>query len=300
MPALFLAFCTAAFAQETPATQPSELIKPATTAGPVERPEDADKPMITLQKGDLPIILSAPHGGRKKIPGSAVRTGKNILIKKGSKSTFTMAFDQNVDVIALKLADELEKRTGKRPYLVVANFTRRNADANRGPEDGFEDAAGEAVWNQYHDAIKAYRKDIQEKFNHRGLLLDIHGNAVGPDVVIRGTANWTSDKHLTEEFGKEAVIGPTGLFAGLAKDPAYKLMPPIDKPDEPEYERLNGGYITREYGSYQGGTFDAVQLELGTAIRKPENLDHFVTALADGLVPFMYQYLLVPAEAAKK
>ena len=34
--------------------------------------------LITTSKGGLPLILSAPHGGRKSIPGVESRTGEGI------------------------------------------------------------------------------------------------------------------------------------------------------------------------------------------------------------------------------
>jgi hypothetical protein len=256
------------------------------------------KPLVYVERGDLPIILSAPHGGRLPVPGAGVRTGKNILIPKGVKNTFTMAFDGNVDKIALTLADDIQKRTGHRPYVVIAYFSRRFVDANRGPEEGYEDDAGEKVWNEYHDAIKAARLEILHRFNRRGCIFDIHGNGVGPWVVIRGTANWTSDQHIVEEFGKDAITGPHGLLGPLGADPTYKMIPPLDRPDDPEYAKLNGGYITREYGSYQGGTFDAVQLELGPNVRKAENIPHFCDLMSDGIVRFLNACLLVPGASA--
>ena len=299
--ALLLTFCTAAVAQEVPATQPGELIKPSTAAGPVEKPEDANKPLITIQKGDLPIILSAPHGGRKKVPGSAVRTGKNILIKKGVKNTFTMAYDPNVDVVAQQLADELEKRTGKRPYVVIANFSRRYVDANRGPTEGAEDAAGQAVYDEYHGAIQQFRSEILQKFGQRGLIIDIHGHGRPGEsgTIIRGTADWNSVRHLVEEFGKESIVGEGGLLGPL-NAAGNKFLPACDQLEEKEYPSLNGGYITREYGSFAGGNFDAIQFELGGDYRKLPNIPKFVSTLADGFVPFTNKYLLMTEPVEKK
>lgn len=285
-----LAVASLALAQKTP-----ELMTtgPAATQPAVTQPTTQPKQLVYIERGELPIILSAPHGGRMKIPGSGVRTGKNILIKKGVKNTFTMAFDGNVDVIALTLADDIEKLTGKRPYVVVANFTRRNVDANRAPEQAYEDDAGEIVYNQYHDAIKAFRAEII-RTNKRGLIIDIHGHGREKDTIIRGTADWTSVRHLVEEFGKESVVGADGILGTLARDPAYKHLPAVDQLDEKEFPSLNGGFITRNYGSYQGGDFDSIQFELGSNIRKPENIPHFSETLAEGTVRFMNRYLLIP------
>jgi N-formylglutamate amidohydrolase len=255
------------------------------------------KPLITIQQGNLPLILSAPHGGRLAIPGAAKRTGENFLIKRGLKNNFTDAFDGNVDLVALTLADEIEKRTGKRPYVVVANFSRTYVDANRTAEEAYESDAAKAVYEEYHGAIRKFRTEIIQKWK-RGLLIDIHGHGRDAEAIIRGTADWHSVRHLVEEFGKEAVAGPEGLLGPIAAA-GNKFIPPIDKFDEKEYTALNGGFITRNYGSFQGGNFDAIQFELGTNYRKAENIPKFATQLADGIVPFMKKYLLIGATTTR-
>jgi hypothetical protein len=239
----------------------------------------------------LPIILSAPHGGKLAIPDAARRTGQNILIKKGVKANYSLAFDGNVDVIALKLADELERRTGKRPYVVIANFSRRYVDANRPPEEAYESDAAGAVYDQYHSAIRRFRSDVIRRWR-RGLLIDLHGHGRDPAAIIRGTADWASVRHLVEEFGKEAVVGPDGLLGPLAAA-GNKFIPPPDQLDEREFKELNGGFITRTYGSFAGGNFDAIQFELGGKFRNAANIPAFVNQLADGLVPFTDRYLLI-------
>ena len=282
---VLIAMSTAARADER-ATAPA-----APTTAPATRPTTRPAELLTVQPGDLPIILSAPHGGKLPIPDAARRTGDNFLIKKGVKANYSIAFDGNVDVVAHQLADELERRTGKRPYLVVANFSRRYVDANRTPEEAYESEAGRAVYERYHAAIRQFRTEVIRKWQ-RGLLIDIHGHGRDPATIIRGTADWASVRHLVEEFGKEAIVGPDGLLGPLAAA-GNKLVPPNDGLDEPEFKALNGGFITRTYGSFAGGNFDAIQFELGGKFRKAENIPTFVSQTADGLVPFTNRYLLV-------
>jgi hypothetical protein len=262
-------------------------------AAPATRPGD----LLTIIPGDLPLILSAPHGGKLAVPGAARRTGDTFLSKKGVKNNFTVAFDGNVDVLALTLADEIQKRTGHRPYVVVANFSRRYVDANRTPEEAYESDAGKAVYDRYHAALRTFRSEVIAKWR-RGLLIDIHGHGRDPATIIRGTADWTSVRHLVEEFGKGSVTGEDGLLGPVAKA-GHQFVPPLDKDDEKEFVALNGGFITRNYGSFQGGNFDAIQFELGGKYRKAEYIPTFAGQLADGVVPFMNRYLLVEGAATK-
>src|SRR5262245_15709108 len=79
--------------------------------------------LVLAQAGELPVILTAPHGGRADVPGCEVRTAVG--------SRFVVTSDMNTDVLALSIAEELWRLTGKRPYVVVAKFHRKFIDANR-------------------------------------------------------------------------------------------------------------------------------------------------------------------------
>lgn len=72
-------------------------------------------PFVTFERGDLPIILSAPHGGRGTIFGASKRTGSNV-------TSFNASSDFNTDRLTNELANVLEKRFGKRPYVVQFAF----------------------------------------------------------------------------------------------------------------------------------------------------------------------------------
>src|SRR5438132_1609741 len=80
--------------------------------------------LITIVRGELPIIISAPHGGRRSIAGVPERTNKDA-------TRFVAVRDENTAEIAEALASEIEKRLGGKPYLVIARFERKYIDANR-------------------------------------------------------------------------------------------------------------------------------------------------------------------------
>ena len=70
--------------------------------------------MLTVWAGMLPIILSAPHGGRQSIPGVAVRRGAGV-------TQFATGRDNNTDELAeincYTVGEEVERKTllGCRP-----------------------------------------------------------------------------------------------------------------------------------------------------------------------------------------
>src|SRR4051812_28895668 len=88
----------------------------------------AANPLVMVAEGKLPIILSAPHGGANPIDGVPERKGEGIPHKPGK---FVTSRDTGTEELAGMIADAIEARMHKRPYMVVAKFHRKYCDANR-------------------------------------------------------------------------------------------------------------------------------------------------------------------------
>jgi N-formylglutamate amidohydrolase len=243
--------------------------------------------MTTVAAGGLPIILSAPHGGRAAIPGVPVRTGDGV-------ARFNPRTDTNTDILTEKLADALEQKLGKRPFVVIARFHRKYIDVNRRPQDAFESVQARPTYEAYHAAIASARKEVTARWG-RGIVLDIHGQASQPGVVFRGTQNGKTVTHLLSRSGREAVYGETGLFGQLAKQ-GFAVFPPVGS-SAPESLNYTGGHIVGTHGSRSGGTIDAIQLELGTKYRDSKAIGEVAEKLANAITAFAKSYL--PAEEQK-
>ncbi|HEY6241829.1 MAG TPA: hypothetical protein VIW78_13465, partial [Burkholderiales bacterium] len=94
---------------------------------PVRAAEKAPADLVLVRQGALPIILTAPHGGREAIPGIEPR---NVEDKAHAEAWRKWGGaiaegDPNTDTLAQGIAAEIEKLTGKAPYLVVAKFQRK-------------------------------------------------------------------------------------------------------------------------------------------------------------------------------
>lgn len=242
---------------------------------------------VTAAAGDLPIILTAPHGGSAGIPGVPERKGDGVV-------RFNPRADTNTDILTEKLADALEQKLGKRPYVVIARFHRKYLDANRRPADAFESAEAKATYDAYHAAIASACKEVTARWG-RGVVLDIHGQAAQPDVVLRGTQNGKTVAHLLKRSGREAVYGETSLFGQLAKQ-GFAVFPTVGS-SEPESPNYSGGHTVGIHGSSSGGTIDAIQLELGTNYRDSKAIAGGADRLAAAITAFAKAYL--PAEEQK-
>ncbi|HJZ54626.1 MAG TPA: hypothetical protein VKE74_06685 [Gemmataceae bacterium] len=243
------------------------------------KPED----LVRVQKGTLPIIVTAPHGGQREVPGVPQRQGKGI-------DQFTTVRDGNTDLLAEAFATELEKKLGGKPWLVVARFDRVFIDANRPPELSYETDAAKPYYDAYHGPLVAACKAVKEKHG-RGLLLDIHGQGTHPDAICRGTRNGKTVTLLVDRYGWQAVVGKDSVMGRLERS-GYRVIPRCNAPRETKEDSLFvGGYTVVNYGSHTGYGIDAIQLEFGGNFRMQEAYPKTARDLAAAVAAFYDAYL---------
>lgn len=243
------------------------------------KPED----FVTVRKGTLPIIVTAPHGGRKKVPEIPERKGAGI-------ANFATVLDNNTAEVAEHLAAELEKHLGGKPWVVIARFERKYLDVNRPPEQGYESEKAKPYYDAYHGPLEAACKAVKEKFG-RGILLDLHGQGVYSEALCRGTQNGKTVTLLRERYGWQAVTGKKSIL-GVLENSGYKILPACTAdPKTKEEARFNGGYTVSNYGSHTGYGIDAIQLEMGLYLRERDKLAKTASALADAVAIFHEEYL---------
>ena len=269
---LFTAFVDAAGAREVP--------------GKLKSVSNAT---MTFAPGNLPIILTAPHGGKNEVPGVPERVGKGV-------DRFVAKTDAETAQLTEALADSIEKQTGQRPYVVIARFHRKYIDANRRPEEAYERDDAKASYDAYHEAIAAARRDVIDRWGS-GILIDIHGQGMTPNTIYRGTQNGKTTTHLIKRFGKESQIGPKSLGGELASQ-GFNVIPPVDSHDKEE--DYSGGHTVITYGSESGGTMDAIQLELGPHLRSPEERPATTEKMTNAILAFAKSYLPTAEKKAAK
>lgn len=251
-------------------------------------PITAEK-FIDVQTGDLPFILSAPHGGSLDLPGAAPR--KAVGLPTGSRAV-VVTRDSGTDELLRATAARIKRQFGKRPYFVVSRVHRKYVDLNRLPEVAYDSEIAAPVYREYHSALNSACKDVFERFG-KGLLLDFHGQGKSSDTVYRGTSNGVSVELLRQRFGDQAYTGKESLF-GTLRAGGWRVFPdPMDGREHPEF---SGGYIVRTYGSHQGTGIDAIQLEFGSQFRKPDNREQTANKLVDALSAYSARYLDIAAE----
>ena len=273
---VFILSMSAGRSPAAPFVAPASTDKDVSAGNP-----SAGRQAITFATGGLPIILTAPHGGNDCVAGVPERKGAGV-------PKFTTKTDVNTDLLTERLASAVEEKLGRRPYVVVARFHRKYIDVNRRPEEAYESIEAKATYEAYHSAIASACKEISARWG-AGLLLDIHGQAFEPDVVIRGTQDGKTVAHLLKQFGRDSVYGDISLVGELARQ-GFGVFPPVGS-SEPENPNYSGGYTVGTHGSKSGGSMDAIQLELGADYRRSEVLTEVASKMAAAIGAFAKRYL---------
>ena len=225
--------------------------------------------------GNLPIILSVPHGGRE-IPGEIP-----------DRSWGTMVTDDNTYEMSKVIMDTMEARFGARPHVILCRLKRRKLDANRDSlEAAQENRFAHRAWLEYHYYIGSAKKKIESEFGS-GLFLDIHGHGANPDgyydlrtwlgYLMPGSVLDRSDEELntTENSNKTSiralvdsssfsfieVLRGKNSFGSLMDSLRFYSVPSKKYPGPEGSRYFSGGYNTLRHGSRDGGMISAIQIE---------------------------------------
>lgn len=219
-------------------------------------------PLVLVEAGQLPIVLSVPHGGDATVPGVPVRTSG------------TSVRDDHVLDLAAAVQRALIARTGRQAYLVAAQVSRQYVDFNREAGLAFQDPALQPVYTAYHHALA--RAVAQVRGRPGALLLDIHGQSAVKAALLRGTKDG-----LTARVA--ALYGTPGALLTRLEGNGVQVQPASAAGKE--HPGFNGGYIVRAFGIQNPDGIDSIQLEFGADYRANATaLAATASALADAIV----------------
>jgi hypothetical protein len=121
---------------------------------------------IEYLPGDMPLIISIPHGGYLMPDEIPERPCTNCA--------------KNQDVYTLEIGLDLRQKiydiTGHYPYVIINHLHRTRLDPNRNIEEA---ASGhplaEIAWAEFHKLIDSASGEVERSFE-KGLYIDLHGH----------------------------------------------------------------------------------------------------------------------------
>jgi hypothetical protein len=239
------------------------------------------KNYIQYIAGDLPIVISSPHGGTLKPSEIPDRTWG------------TTVYDSYSMHYTLETISYLVKKTGRQPHVIINRLSRIKLDANRPIGEAAQGhPIAEKAYKEFHAFINAAKASVTAGCG-KGLYLDHHTNGHSDAWVEMGYRLSKTDlkqtdklldtsKYITKSSLKNLASQPGQSLASLVRGKdsvgnqiqttGYKCVPSIKYPDPGAGGYFNGGYNTETHGSKHGGTIDGMQVEayskfLGSATR---------------------------------
>jgi len=258
--------------------------------------------------GDLPLVLSAAHGGHLKpdeIP---------------DRSYGTTGSDRNTQELARQIRQVIFDLTGRYPHVIISRLHRIKLDPNREIVEAAQgDPEAERAWYEFQTYIDEARALVEDSYP-RGLYIDLHGHGhdiqrlelgyllssndlTQSDESLSGASyvSKSSLKALVQSSGStlaELVRGPFSLGT-LMEVEGLSSVPSLSQPNPGGNPFFSGGYNTRRHGSRDGGDVSGIQIECNySGVRDTEeNRQTFAVALGQALEIFFPQFLEMPLAA---
>lgn len=264
---------------------------------------------IEVRAGNMPVVISVPHGGAYHDEQIADRNCNDI-------GRVVRGIDRNTIPIGNAMQAAFEKINGTTPYMVIATLSRRKVDQNREIELATcGDALGKIAWHNYHNALDAVIKEAVAKFGYV-FFIDMHGHGhevqrleLGYSLTTRqlqdlkkgkntksfkesslaNLVNVSKQKVSYQEllFGVNA-IGSQMQNQQIPSTPGIQDPHPVGK--QPFFA---GGYITRKYTSKEYPSVFGLQIECyfkGVRDTKA-NREKFATAFVNSYNHFLKSFL---------
>jgi len=253
--------------------------------------------------GNLPIILSAPHGGGE-LPDSIPDRECDgcVLVRDG----YTKKITQDIK-------DALYAKTGCYPHVIVNLLHRRKFDANRDIGDAADgNAQVEKAWYYYHKVTDSAKAKVTRDYG-KGLYLDIHGHGHPLQRLEIGNGIWKSDLQKTDthlngtnalekssirnlaadnikNLSHAQLIRGDFSFGTLMDAGGYPSVPSSTDsfPLDTQYF-FSGGYNTLRHGSRDAGTIDAIQVECNSSWRFESDIARKV--FSDSIAEVIIDYI---------
>ncbi len=250
--------------------------------------------------GDLPIIITAPHGGTLVPDEIPDRTGPDV----------TTVRDANTEELARTIGTVFESQTGGRPHIIIVRLRRTKIDANREIVEATKGNrfAGRA-WIEFHAFTEAARQAVIDA-HATGFYIDLHGHGhaiprlelgyllTSGELALSNDALNAGDHESRSSIRTISAAAPAS-FSGILRGPSslgalfetagFPAVPSALTPGPGAADYFNGGYNTVRYGSRNGGPVSGVQIE--THFDGVRNDVASRERFAAALVTVMSQYL---------
>jgi hypothetical protein len=232
---------------------------------------------IEFIPGDMPVILSVPHGGWM-VPDFMPDRRSGVSKKDAGTQEFTEA-----------MVTAMIERTGKRPFIIVNHLHRKKLDPNREIGEAAEgNIVAETAWNEYHAFIDSAKRMSVRQFG-KGFYADIHGHGhknqrveIGyglnsdelnvPDAELNGFP-YTDLSSLSNalpdaRWSHAQLLHDSMSFGSFLEFNGIRATPSVQEPYPEDEKFYSGGYSTRRHTAADAAPVFGLQIELNLDLRE--------------------------------
>ena len=255
---------------------------------------------VEYRAGNLPIVISAPHGGGL-MPDSIPDRTYGVV----TRDTWTKSIAEGV-------SDAIFEMTGCYPHVVINLLHRIKFDANRDLEEAAQgNPIVEQSWAAYHNFIDTAKEKITTDFD-RGVFFDFHGHGHPIQRIELGYLLNKFDLQVSDDsLNSETMIQESSIralsgdnfnnishaellrgsqsFGSILAEKGFPSVPSsTDLAPLLEDSFFEGGYNTLRHGSRDNnGSMDAIQIEMNNGIRNDAEVR---VILIDSLAKAILEY----------
>jgi len=255
-------------------------------------------------QGNLPIIISVPHGGLVAPTDIPDRTCNNPTTVTDSR---TIELARQIDTAIFSL-------TACRPHLIICSLRRTKVDCNRNLADGAcGNSQAETAWSEFQHFIDTAQFIAQNQYSGKALYIDLHGHGKMPyrlelgyglsgasynssDSVLNTASNIVASSigdlvhtNVNGSSHSELLRGMNALGTMLA-NAGFPSVPSQQSPNTSGFPYFNGGYNTFNHTCIaSGNTVNGLQIECDSIVRSNYlNRKKFADSTASILLRYIF------------
>lgn len=249
---------------------------------------------IRYYRGNIPLVLTAPHGGFEN--PSEINDRTHGVIEQ----------DNHTLELTVYLIEAFEQLIGKTPYGIIATVLRSKVDLNREESKAYEDWRAKRTYDEFHFHIKQVERHIEEHFG-KGLYIDIHGQSHPNPTIEFGYLLTNETLKLNDEklntYHEKSSIKTLSNFSPqsfidqmrgekslgtMMSERGYDSIPSTKLPYATDGNYFEGAYDTIRYGSLHGGNISGIQVEFPyqNVRDSHENMRRCAHAFASSIIEF--------------
>ncbi len=234
-----------------------------------------DNDYIEYKAGNLPTVISAPHGGSLT----------PVQIPDRDCYGCVYVTDAFTEDLIRQMNEAIFDLFGCYPHIIINRLKRTKMDANRDIWDAANgNVLAKKAWHDFHNFIQAAKDTITAKYG-KGLYLDLHGHGhqnqrlelgyrISKSELQQSNTSLNQAKYVNDasirnlvndnlnDYTLSILLRGEDSFGELYEQESYPAVPSHTQPfplnSEPYFD---GGYNTERHGSKSGGSIDGIQIE---------------------------------------